>query len=114
MTFFNEKQVEEYKAGWAETHPNEDDALDDADVVSILQEEERGRMIELLVKDDKARIEREAIEMGGCKGSPIVPLIDFLLLDGFTGYSNESDINLRDEIVARGLQEQVWGDWYEY
>lgn len=107
MTFFTEKQVEEYKAGWYEEHP--DDELDDGEVESILEEEERERMIQLLVKDDKARIERESEE-----SPPYVPLIDFLLLEGFTGYTHETHTNLSDEIVARGLQDQVWGDWYEY
>jgi len=107
MTFFSLKEVNAYKAGWYEEHP--DDELDDTEVESILEEEERERMIQLLVKDDKERIEREREE-----SPPYVPLIDFLLLEGFTGYSNESDINLRDEITARGLQDQVWGDWYEY
>jgi hypothetical protein len=101
MTFFTEKQVEEYKAGWAETHP--DDELDDGEVVSILQEEERERMVQLLVRCD---LKAEA------NGSEFFAMI---LRDGFTGYDHESDVNLRDEIKARGLQAKVWEEgWYEY
>jgi hypothetical protein len=102
MTFFTEKQVEEYKAGWYEEHP--DDELDDAEVESILEEEERERMIQLLVKDD---LETDA-EIGEKQ------YFELILRDGFTGYDHESDINLRDEIEVRDLKDKVWGDWYEY
>lgn len=98
--FFNDTQVEEYKAGWRETH--EDDELDDDEVRSILEEEERDRMIELLIRKD---IESEA------EGSD---LFEMILHEGFTGYGHYSDVDLRHEVKERGLQGEVWGDWYEY
>lgn len=99
--FFTDKQVEEYKAGWRETH--EDDDLEDDDVRSILEEEERERMIELLVRKD---IESDA--------EGVSDLFGMILHEGFTGYRHYSDVDLRHEVKERGLESEVWGDWYEY
>lgn len=102
-TFFTDKQVDDYIAGWRETHPEPEDELDRGEVESILEEEERERMIQLLVKDD--------LEVDARGGGDLFTMV---LRDGFTGYNHESDINLRDEILERGLEDMVWGDWYEY
>lgn len=103
MSFFTEKQVEEYISGWRETHPDPEDELNIDEVESILEEEERERMIRLLVEDD---LNTDIIGGGD--------LFTMVLRSGFTGYDNESDIDLRDEIVTRGLKDKVWGGKYEY
>ena len=99
-TFFTEKQIKEYKAGWYETHP--EDELNDDEVESILEEEERERIIQLLMKDDLDT----NITTGG-------DLFGMILREGFEGYNNISDIDLHDEVLVRGLKNKVWGDWYE-
>ena len=92
MMYTNE-EINEYRAGWLETHP--DEVLDDYTVISCLEDEEREQLIEALIADDKATI-AALINSDS--------YLDSILRNGHDGYEHMTTIDLRDEVKTRGLK----------
>lgn len=88
MMYTNE-EINEYRAGWLETHP--DEVLDDATVVNCLNDE-RAAIIEALITAD---IEMEDNGSG---------LFRNILAWGFDGYEKLTHTELWNELNERGLE----------
>ena len=76
--------IMQYRAGWLETHP--DESLDDATVMSCLQDEQSS-LIDALIADDTNNPD----------------LLSFILREGFDGYESRSVAELWEELNLRGL-----------
>jgi len=83
------QEIAEYRSGWLETHP--DEVLDTDAVVKCLDDERRA-IIERLVDDDTATMQ---------KGSDLLTQV---LLWGFEGYENLTHTELWNELNDRGLE----------
>ena len=75
--------IMQYRAGWLEEH---DEELDDATVMSCLQDEQTS-LIDALIADDVRDPH----------------MLSFVLREGFDGYESRSVAELWEELNTRGL-----------
>jgi len=88
MSFYTQQCINSYRAGWMEEHPDEE--LDDATVISCLNDEHEA-LIDKLIADDFKK----------CDASE---LLERALRHGFAGYSGATVTELWEEMSERGLE----------
>lgn len=90
MSFYTQSDINNYRAGWLETHP--DEVLDDETVIDCLRDE-HSALIKALITDDITETP---------ENNPI-QLLKFILGVGCTGYNERTVGELWEEMNERGL-----------
>lgn len=87
MSFYTQSDINSYRAGWLETHP--DEVLDDDTIIDCLKDE-HSALIEALITDD-------------FENTDTTELLDLILRNGHAGYNELTVGELWDEMNERGL-----------
>jgi hypothetical protein len=97
MSFYTKADIDNYRAGWLETH---DEVLDDETIIDCLKDEHT-TLIDALIENDL-----EPLELTDKSDSDSIEIVLFfgtILSEGFVGYEEMTVGELWEEAYERGL-----------